>query len=571
MPTIAPAPPAPRPPTSSPDIDRSLATLAERAPAWAALPLDDRIGFLRSLHARTWAAAPGLVADTCRAKGLGGVQAGEEWVAAVVSMLRTMRLLLDTLEGIRRSGRVEVPESAVRVRPDGQVTLRVVPANLYDRLIFPGVSAEVWLEPEVARADLDANLGGFYTKGQTPAAGVSLVLGAGNVTSITVLDALQKLFVDGTTVLLKFSRVSEYLAPHFEAAFADLISAGFVRTVYGGRADNGDYLVHHPAVGGIHLTGSGATYDAVMWGRDPAAAKSAGSPLIDKPVTCELGNVSPVVVVPGRWSERALRLRAEDVATQIMNNSGFNCNAARVLVLPERWPQREAFLDHLRRVLRSLPPRAAYYPGSAETYDRYLASADRVEVLGRREPGVLPPALLVGLDPGGDHLIFREEPWCPVAATTCLPGDTPAEFLARAVGFCNERLAGTLDVTLLVDGPTARSLGPAYEDALAGLRYGTVAVNMWSAAGFVFGATPWGGFPGHTPEAIGSGVGFVHNARLVDRAQKGIVRAPFLLFPKPPWFVTHRYGDRALSQVAALEGDPHWWRVLPIAFWSLLG
>ena len=53
MPTIAPAPPAPRPPTSSPDIDRSLATLAERAPAWAALPLDDRIGFLRSLHART--------------------------------------------------------------------------------------------------------------------------------------------------------------------------------------------------------------------------------------------------------------------------------------------------------------------------------------------------------------------------------------------------------------------------------------------------------------------------------------------------------------------------------------
>ena len=538
---------------------------------WAALPLGERIAYLRSLLAATYRAAPGLVADTCAAKGWGSLQAGEEWVATVISMLSTMRILLDTLEGIRRTGRVPLPESAVAVRPDGQVTLRVVPTFAYDRLIFPGVSARVWVEPEVARADLEANLGSFYTKGTTPPAAVSLVLGAGNVAAITALDVVHKLFVDGSTVLLKFSRVSEYMAPHFERAFADLISAGFVRTVYGGRADNGDYLVNHPAVNGIHLTGSAVTYDAVVWGADAGARKASGVPIVDKPVTCELGNVSPVIVVPGRWSTRALRLRAEDVATQITHNSGYNCNAARVVVLPRAWPQRDEFLDHLRQVLRALPPRPAYYPGAEATYDRYLQSHDRVESFGRREAGVLPPALLLDLDPEGDHLIFREEPWCPLAATTSLPGNDAAEYLDRAVAFCNERLAGTLDATVIVDRATVRDLGPAFDAAVAGLRYGAVAINIWSAGAFVFGATTWGAFPGHTRADIGSGVGVVHNARLVDRPQKTVLRAPFLLFPKPPWFVTHRFGDRALARVAALEADPHWWRLPGIAWWAARG
>ncbi len=571
MSTPVPAPPAPHPATSHADIDQSLATLTGRAPAWAALSLDERIAYLRSLLARSFAAAPGLVTDACSAKGFVGGQAGDEWGATVVSMLRTMRILLDTLEGIRRHGRVPLPESAVGVRPGGQVTVRVLPVDVYDRLLYAGVVGDMWVDPQVARPELEANMGGFYTKGVTPPAGVCLVLGAGNVAAITVLDVVHKLFVEGKTVLLKFSRVSEYLAPHFERAFADLIAAGFVRTVYGGRADNGEYLVQHPAVGGIHLTGSGASFDAVVWGEHAAARKASGSPIVDKPVTCELGNVSPAIVVPGDWSTRALRLHAENVATQITHNSGYNCNATRIVVLPERWPQREAFLDQLRAVLRSLPPRPAYYPGAEAVFDRYVAAHERVETFGRREAGVLPAALVTDLNPEADHLIFREEPWCPLAGVTSLPGDTAAEFLERAVAFCNERLFGTLTATVLVDGRTARALGPALDAALAGLRYGTVAVNIWSAVGFAFGASAWGAYPGHSPVDIGSGLGFVHNARLVDRPQKTVIRAPFTVFPKPPWFVTNRHGDRILSRAAALEADPHWWRLPGIAWWAARG
>jgi len=560
-------------PTSRPEVDAALATLTGRSAAWAALTLDDRIEYLRSLLRGMWAAAPGLIADACAAKGISGAQAGEEWVAAVVPQLRTVRILIDTLEGIRRTGRVPLPASAIRTRPDGQVTVRVMPTNFYDRVLYAGVTADVWVEPEVRRADLDRHLGSFYTKGATPEPGVSLVLGGGNVNAIAPLDVVHKMFVEGSTALLKVARINEYTGPHIERAFADLIADGFFRTVYGGGADVGEYACQHRFVDRIHLTGADRTHDALVWGSGPEgeARRAEGRPRLAKRVTSELGNVGPVIIVPGKWSERALRLRAEDVATQIAHNAGFNCNASRVVVMAEGWAQREAFLAHLRRVLRSLPPRPAFYPGSEETYDRFLAAHDGGEVLGTRRPGMVPPALLVGLDPAGDHLVFREEPWCYLAATTSLPASTAAEFLERAVGFCNERLSGTLSATLLVDGQTARELGSALEEGLGALRAGTVGVNIWSAAGFVFGSTTWGAYPGHTLEDIGSGIGVVHNARLVDRPQKTVIRAPFGLFPKPPWFVTHRHADRALVRVAALEVDPHWWRVPGIAFWTALG
>jgi len=154
---------------------------------------------------------------------------------------------------------------------------------------------------------------------------------------------------------------------------------------------------------------------------------------------------------------------------------------------------------------------------------------------------------------------------------TALPADSPAEFLERAVAFCNDRLAGTLSVTLIVDGRTARVLGPALDRALAGLRYGSVGVNIWGGISFALGSTTWGAYPGHTLEEVGSGIGVVRNARLIDRPQKTVLRAPFTLFLKPPWFVTHRNAHRVLSRAAALDADPHLWRVPAIAFWAMLG
>ena len=48
-------------------------------------------------------------------------------------------------------------------------------------------------------------------------------------------------------------------------AFQPLVDAGFVEIVYGG-SEQGKQLCEHPGVASIHLTGSAATYNAIVWG-----------------------------------------------------------------------------------------------------------------------------------------------------------------------------------------------------------------------------------------------------------------------------------------------------------------
>jgi acyl-CoA reductase-like NAD-dependent aldehyde dehydrogenase len=559
-------------PTSRPDLDASLAALCEHSAAWASLCIDDRIDYLRLILRGTLAVAPALVADAVAAKGNRPEMGADDWIAGIIPLLRTVRYLADTLEGIRRTGRVPLSAGDITTRPDGQLVARVAPGNGYDRLLYTGVTADVWFDPGVALGDLDSVMGSFYTKGGSAVPKVVGVLGAGNVASIGPLDMVHQLFVEGAVAILKLNPVNDYLGSHLERVFADLIADGFVDLAHGG-AEVGEYLVHHPLVDAVHITGSIRSHDAIVFGAGPegAARKTRGEPQLNKPITSELGNVSPVIVVPGKWSERDLRFRAEELATEIVQNSGFNCNGARVLVLAEGWSQREAFLGHLGRVLASLPSRPSYYPGAAERYEHFSSVHDKVAVFGERRPGFLPTALLLDVPPTAESLAFTEEAFCSMAATTLIPGSTPAEFLDRAVGFCNEHLEGTLNVTVVVDPQTRKSLGPALGLAVSALRYGTVAVNIWAAAGFVLGTPPWGAFPGNTLGHAGSGIGFVHNARLIDRPQKTVIRGFFWQYPKPVWFVTHRNAHRVLPRVARLEASPALWRLPAVVGGAIRG
>ena len=162
---------------------------------------------------------------------------------------------------------------------------------------------------------------------------VELVLGAGNVSSIVPRDLLYGMFVENRVVVLKCNPVNDYLARHWERALRALVEGGFLRIVTGDAAA-GAYLVGHRDVGHIHMTGSDKTFEAVVFGadRDGAARKARGERLVRVPVTIEGGNVSPVIIVPGRWSASDLRYQAAHVATMLANNAGFNCNAARVLI-----------------------------------------------------------------------------------------------------------------------------------------------------------------------------------------------------------------------------------------------
>lgn len=114
-------------------------------------------------------------------------------------------------------------------------------------------------------------------------------------------------------------------------------------------------------------------------GAEGARRRAEGKPLIDKPITSELGGVGPVIVVPGRWSDAALRFQAENVATQRLHNSGFNCVATQVVVLPERWAQADRSLGYLRGAIRKTPSRPACYPGAADRQRAAVESHSRVK------------------------------------------------------------------------------------------------------------------------------------------------------------------------------------------------
>jgi hypothetical protein len=83
-----------------------------------------------------------------------------------------------------------------------------------------------------------------------------------------------------------------------------------------------------------------------------------------------------------------------------------------------------------------------------------------------------------------------------------------------------------------------------------------VAINHWAALGYGLVVTPWGAFPGHTPQDIQSGTGFVHNTLLFSRVQKGVVRAPFRVWPKPVWFATHQTAHKITPKLSRFEAAP---------------
>lgn len=575
---VAQAAPDALPPTPMSAIDEAVKSLVDHRNVWASLAIPARIELLRRMMDDTVAAGEDWVRTACAAKRIDfdSPAAAEEWFGGPITVMRNLRLFLQTLRQIQTEGRPSLPDSAVRVRPDGQVVARVFPQGLDDKILYSGFTAEVWMEPQVRRDQLRDTMARIYQKGQkgqNRVGKVALVLGAGNVASIGPMDVLHKLYVENQVCVLKMNPVNEWSGPLVERCFRALVDAGFLRVVYGG-ADVGEALVHHAGVEEIHITGSDRVHDIIVWGAGDEQAKNrkAGTPKIKKRITSELGCVTPVIIVPGEWSDKELQFQAENVATMVANNASFNCNAAKALVVAKSWRQRGEFLSRVEAALRTIPRRYAYYPGSDRKYEAFLAAHPDARLLGERTPDAIPWTLIPNVDSSDrDEVCFNTEAWCGVLAETALDGDDAAAFLRNAVNFCNDVMWGTLSCSLVVHPSTARALGPALDQAVADLRYGSVGVNHWAAMSYALVVTTWGAYPGHTLDDIRSGIGTVHNALMFEHPQKSVVWGPFTMFPKPPWFATHKNSHRVAPKILAFEHSPSLFRVPGIAIAAMKG
>jgi len=559
--------------TSLDAIQQQLKELQLNKDRWAVTGIDERIGILDEIKRDLISVSQDWITLCMEAKGIlpHSHGEGEEWgtLGNIYNLLGSLR---SSLIDIEKYGRAQIAGSIVML-PNGQVSARVFPRTKIEAILYHGLSQEVWMEPGVTiEGTLESQAQTYKSKIRRGT--VNLVLGAGNASSLPVNDSLCKLFLENHVVILKLNPVNSYLAPLIEKGFSSLIDRGFFCVVSGGIAE-GNYLCNHPAVDEIHLTGSDKTFEAIVFGSGTEGAKRKAnrSPLLSKNVTGELGNITPIIVVPGPWSQNDIRKQAEKVTTWLTNNAGCNCLTPRVLVQHRKWPLRAAFVEAIGDVMSSLETRKAYYPGAQERHAAFVSAHPEARQFGRTSQGYLPWTLIADVDPNnGSDICFNTEAFCSLFAETAIEAEDTPDFIDRAVDFVNKTLWGTLTASIIIHPKSLLdpNVAASLERALMNLCYGTICVNEWGGSAYDLGLTPWGGFPGHDIYDVQSGIGVTNNTLMFNRTQKAVVRGPFIKTPDPN-MVTFKHSSELAKKFTYYLASPAAWRIPGIVWTSLKG
>ena len=531
-------------------IEADLNALRSGSAVWGALSLHGRAALMRRLRLTVAAEAAEWARIANETKGLSEAHPlrGEEWISGPYTVLASLGAYERTLRAIAAG---HSPLDGIRViRRAGQLRAQVFPADATDRNLLRGFRGEVWLKPGVDSVQARQRAGLAQLDPAKPG-GIGLVLGAGNITSIPVLDVVYELLSANRVVMLKINPTQEPLLGVFQRVLRPLIEPGFLRIVTG-DGEVGAFLTSHEAFSHVHITGAAATFDAIVWGTGDEAARrrAAADPRLQLPITGELGGVAPIIVVPGEWTQADLDFQAEHIVTMRLQNSGHNCIAGQVVLVSGDWAQRDAFLTALRRAWRKAPTRPVWYPNSAEKFGQAVADYPDTQPQGDRLLVEIPRTESAS---SAASALEQTEYFAPVLGVVELTG-TGQAFLDAAVEHANERLAGTLGANVIIDPDAQAELGDGFDRSIQRLRYGNIAINAWTGFSFTAPTLSWGGVPGHTLEDVGSGIGIVHNALLLDDVERSVLTGPFRPFPralrggrftilpKPPWFVTSRTG-----------------------------
>lgn len=566
------------------EVDRELRLLADRRSYWVNTPVAERIAILAEIKEALMPVSQAWAETASRRKGIaeGSPLVGEEWISGPYPLMAFCNQMMATLAQVQ--GKRHLSHIPVRDLPNGQLAAKVLPHSIWDHLLLGGVKVEVWMEPGITRNDLARHTASSYdaNRPEHKAGGVALVLGAGNVAAIAPLDVFHKLFSENQVVILKMNPVNDYLIEFLKPALKPLTDRGVLRIVRG-DAEVGEYLCNHPLVEAIHITGSRASHDAIVWGagEEGRSNKAAGTPRNTRPITSELGAVCPTIVVPGPWSTADVAFQAEQVATQKLHNSGFNCVACQVLIMPKEWSKKTDFLSALERTMAGTEGRALYYPGAKERLSGFIANNPRAKTLERTGGNAV---LVAPIEPASNTYAETVEVFAPAFNIAELPGSDPAEYLKAAIDYANRQLYGTLGANIVIHPRTIAQIGRRrFEELLIELRYGTIAINAWTGLGFLTPQATWGAFPGHTLADVQSGIGMVHNTCLFDKPERTVVEVPFRpfprnlvsfsfsLLPRPPWFVTNRKADVLGKLLLAFQHRPSFLKLPRIFFNALRG
>ncbi len=215
------------------------------------------------------------------------------------------------------------------------------------------------------------------------------------------------------------------------------LKAGFPRLLFSSLiidVDLAPFVIHHPKIAGVTLTGSNRAGRSV--------AKEAGDAL--KKVVLELGGSDPYVILDDADLERA----ADECVISRLNNCGQVCIAAKRMIVVKS--VRDAFealvIEKAKKYQMGLPQHQATNLGPMARNDLRITLHDQVErsiaagarcVLGGTLAsgiGYFYPATVL-LDVTADSPAFHEELFGPVICITVAEDETHALRLANQTEF----------------------------------------------------------------------------------------------------------------------------------------
>ncbi len=423
---------------------------------------------------------------------------------------------------------------------------KVFPNNFIERITFPFIDAKVIFNKSMSFDDINKYRG--FSKRYDIDPSITLVLGAGNFSSIPYLDVLYHLITRKSVILLKLNPVNEYLKPVFEKVFQNFIERGYI-IVTTGNIDESKYMATHPGINHIHLTGSDKTFEDIVYGRELTEKERRSKSLSkvnNKPISSELGNVTPIIIHPGKWSTSDIKYQARKIVTAKLNNNGFNCIAAQVVVLPDGWGQTETLIKYVKHYMSKAKERKAYYPESIERLEKLEKDKgyERVNALS-----CVTPHLTREIKAYSKFEI--DEVWSSTIYFKKIEYTSVEDFANKAIDYCNDELWGNLGVSVIIKDHDRKFNKHITNLYVNNLNYGTVAINEWAAIGYIIPQLPWGGFPGNRDNDIQSGQSVVHNSMLFESPLKGVVNTKFRIsrIIDPPWFVTNKKARRLFKNL----------------------
>ena len=562
------------------EYDAALDALNAAKDTWAKTSIADRILLLDQVKDNLMTVATAWAQTATRLKQIPerSPLSGEEWTSGPYAVMLACNALISTLR--QMESKTFLKHLSKRQLTTGQLAVKVMPYSIWDHLLLSGVKAEVWMKKSVSVANLHDHTAIAYDIPLAARKGkVALILGAGNIASIAPLDVFQKLFLENQVVILKAHPVNDYLTKFLEVALKPLIDLDALRIVKGDAAA-GAYLTTHAIIEELHITGAVATHDAIVWGIGAEGEKNRkeNTPQNFKRFTSELGAVCPTIVVPGPWSAADLKFQAEQIATHKLHNSGFNCVACQVLIMPKGWDKAAILMANLNAVVQN-SNRGAYYPGTANRLDAFKSKAKTYKSVARGEA----PSLIIN-DVNESDWFTKTEVFAPAMSTHEMDAPNAQTYLQSAIAYANDQLYGTLGANILIHPKTIKEIGKTkFENIIADLHYGTIAINAWTGLAFLATACPWGAFPGHTPQDIQSGNGTVHNTFMLEDTERVVIQAPwapfprgilsgqFTLLPRPPWFITNKKQDKLGRLLTQFQHRPSWSKLPRIFLNALLG